>query len=122
MEIWVDDRGVGSSKAARERTQGMPLINGQFHWLTFPEIFKDATLFFSTESACVATIIPAMDHIDSVLASTIVDGVDDNQMKLHPSITASLTIGKRTLNWYYNKTDHSEIFRITMSTFLCLAM
>ena len=39
-----------------------------------------------------------MDHIDSVLASTIVDGVDDNQMKLCPSITVSLMIGKRTLN------------------------
>jgi len=88
----------------------------------FSWIFKDATLFFSRESACVATVIPAMDHIDSVLASMIVDGVDNNQMKLHPSITASLMIGKQTLNWYYNKTNHSEIFHIAISTFLCLAM
>ncbi len=33
------------------------------------------------------------------------------------SIRAALAIGKRTLNQYYNKTDHSEVYRIAMSTF-----
>ena len=30
------------------------------------------------------------------------------------AIKAALAIGKKTLNRYYNKTDHSEIFRIAM--------
>ena len=30
------------------------------------------------------------------------------------SIRAALAIGKKTLNRYYNKTDHSEVYRIAM--------
>ena len=57
-----------------------------------------------------------MDHIDSVLTSVIVTGSSKSH-KLLPSIKAALAIGKRTFNCYYNKTDHSEVFRIAMSKF-----
>lgn len=49
-----------------------------------------------------------MDHIDSHLATAA-------KKKKYPlSIQASLAIGKKTLNRYYDKTDHSEVFRIAM--------
>jgi len=60
-----------------------------------------------------------MDHIDSVLATAILTGVDSKKIALRPSIKASLSIGKQTLNRYYNKTDHSEVFRIAMGEFFC---
>ena len=50
-----------------------------------------------------------MDHIDEHLATAALNA--DYPM----AIKAALAIGKRTLNRYYNKTDHySEIFRIAM--------
>ena len=53
-------------------------------------------------------VIPTMDHIDEHLATAVLN--TDYPM----AIKAALAIGKRTLNRYYNKTDHSEIFRIAM--------
>jgi hypothetical protein len=52
-----------------------------------------------------------MDHIDTYLATATQNG------SYSASIRAALAIGKRTLNRYYNKTDHSEVYRIAMSTF-----
>ena len=53
-----------------------------------------------------------MDHIDTHLATAA-------QSTRYPtSIRAALAIGKRTLNRYYNKTDHSEVYRIAMG--MCL--
>ncbi|KAG6809702.1 hypothetical protein H0H92_015107 [Tricholoma furcatifolium] len=49
-----------------------------------------------------------MDHIDAQLAT---DSIDDNYL---PSIHAALTMGKKLLNKYYDKTDHSEVYRIAM--------
>ncbi|SRR5260221_10888609 len=49
-----------------------------------------------------------MDHIDIHLATAA------QNANCSVSIHAALAIGKRTLNWYYNKTDHSEIYRIAM--------
>ena len=49
-----------------------------------------------------------MDHIDQHLATAALN--ED-----YPTaIKAALAIGKTTLNRYYNKTDHSEVFRIAM--------
>lgn len=80
----------------------------------FSEIFKDATLFFSRGTPNLATVIPAMDHIDKVLATTS----DSHQFSL--PIRASLVIGKNTINRYYNKTDQSEVYRIAMSKYFPL--
>ena len=75
------------------------------------QIFKDATLYFSCGTPNLATVIPAMDHIDKVLATAA-----DNSFKLSPAIRAALAIGKTTLNKYYNLTDQSEVYRIAMGT------
>ena len=50
-----------------------------------------------------------MDHIDKVLAST-----SESPYQFSMSIRAALAIGKKAINKYYNKTDHSEVYRIAM--------
>ena len=49
-----------------------------------------------------------MDYIDKHLASGSIDP------KYLPSIQASMLIGKRLLNKYYDMTDQSEVYRIAM--------
>ena len=49
-----------------------------------------------------------MDHIDEHLATAAID----NDYPL--AIKAALATAKKTLNRYYDKTDHSEMFRIAM--------
>ena len=49
-----------------------------------------------------------MDFIDKHLATGSINP------KYLPSIRASMLIGKRLLNKYYNMTDHSEVYRIAM--------
>ena len=49
-----------------------------------------------------------MDHIDQHLATAALDNTYSMAIK------AALAIGKTTLNRYYDKTDHSEVFRIAM--------
>ena len=56
-------------------------------------------------------VIPEMDHINKHLATAALS------TDYPKAIKAALTIGKKTLNCYYNKNDHSENFQITMSTF-----
>ena len=51
-----------------------------------------------------------MDHIDEHLATAATNRA------YHLAIKAALAIGKKTLNRYYNKTDHSEVYRIAMGT------
>ena len=71
-------------------------------------IFKDATLFFSRATPSIATVIPAMDHINEHLSTAAIGN------KYSPAIKAALAISKKTLNRYYNKTNQSEVYRITM--------
>lgn len=73
------------------------------------QIFKDATLFFSRGTPNLAMVIPAMDHIDKVLATS-----SDSAHHFTVAIRAALAIGKKAMNRYYNKTDHSEVYRIAM--------
>jgi hypothetical protein len=51
-----------------------------------------------------------MDTIDEVLATNAVSS------KYTAAIIAALSIGKKTLNRYYEKTDLSHTYRIAMST------
>jgi hypothetical protein len=53
-----------------------------------------------------------MDRIDEVLATNALD----DQFSI--SIKAALSMGKRTLNHYYSKTDLSDVYRVAMSTLL----
>jgi hypothetical protein len=73
------------------------------------QIYKHATLFFSRSTPSLPTVIPAMDHIDDVLTNQSLDNAT-----FSPAIRAACTLSKKTLNRYYNKTDHSENYRIAM--------
>ena len=53
-----------------------------------------------------------MDLIDKVLTTS-----STSPSKYSLAIRAALTIGKKTLNKYYNKTGESEVYCITMSIF-----
>jgi hypothetical protein len=75
------------------------------------QLFKDATLFFSRGTPSISTVIPAMDHIDEHLATAATN------QGYTLAIKAALAIGKKTLNRYYNQTDHSDIYRIAMGTY-----
>jgi hypothetical protein len=52
-----------------------------------------------------------MDHIDEQLTTEARDP------KYEPAIRASLALGRKTINRYYNKTDDSEVYRIAMSMY-----
>ena len=56
-------------------------------------------------------VIPIMDHIDKHLATST---TNDNYSF---ALKAALAMGKKTLNRYYNKTNHSEVYWITMGNF-----
>ena len=68
-------------------------------------------LFFSHSTPNLATVIPAMDHIDKTLATTS----DSHTFPL--PIHAALVIGKNTINRYYNKTDQLETYHIAMGRY-----
>ena len=67
-------------------------------------MFKDATLYFSQSTPNLAMVISIMNHIDKHLATSTTD--DNYQLALK----ATLAISKKTLNRYYEKTDHSEVY------------
>ncbi|KAJ3738201.1 hypothetical protein EV360DRAFT_58339, partial [Lentinula raphanica] len=69
----------------------------------------EATLFFSQDGTNISTVIPAMDAIDEVFATGIL-----NNEELSEPIRHALSIGKKTLNKYYSLTDDSELYRIAM--------
>ena len=52
-----------------------------------------------------------MDHIDEYLVTASQD------RKYSQAICAALALGKKTLNRYYDKTDHFEVYRIVMGKF-----
>jgi hypothetical protein len=79
--------------------------------LTSRQVFKDATTFFSRSTSSLANVIPAMDRIDEVLATHSRDAT------LDPALRAACRLAKATMNRYYDKTDHSETFRIAMGEF-----
>lgn len=80
--------------------------------ITNPQIFYDATQFYSRAGTpALPTVIPAMDKIDEYLTNYSIDP------NLEPSIRSACHLAKRILNKYYSKTDMSETYRISMSTF-----
>ncbi|KAF5312268.1 hypothetical protein D9619_003301 [Psilocybe cf. subviscida] len=89
--------------------------NSTFEMLEFAITYRGAIDAMTSERSLnlrntpsLSKVIPAMDHIDATLATTMDD------MTVPPSIRAAVAIGKRTLNKYYNKTDHTEVYRIAM--------
>ena len=65
-------------------------------------------LYFSHSTPSLTKVIPAMDLIDKHLATAALNNTYE------PSIKAALAIGKNVLNNYYNMTDHSELYCISM--------
>ena len=59
----------------------------------------------------MASVIPTMDHLDEHL--TLIA----TSPKYRKVIKAAVVLRKRTLNRYYDSTDHSEVYQIAMSTF-----
>ncbi|KAJ6468854.1 hypothetical protein C8R45DRAFT_837598 [Mycena sanguinolenta] len=74
---------------------------------------KDATLFFSRDSATLASVIPAMDKIDTVLATAILKRPEGDKSFSAP-MKAALLKSKTTLNRYYARAFHSRIYRIAL--------
>ncbi|TFK82772.1 hypothetical protein K466DRAFT_460419, partial [Polyporus arcularius HHB13444] len=73
------------------------------------KLFDDATKFFSRSGTPnLATVIPAIDHMDSKLADY---GLD---MHLPAAVRAAALLGKQVLNHYYNATDDNVINRAAM--------
>ncbi|KAG1735960.1 uncharacterized protein EDB91DRAFT_1055957 [Suillus paluster] len=72
------------------------------------KILKDATMFFSRTVPNLATVIPAMDLIDEKLTTYSLDD------KYLPAIHAAVGLAKKTLNRYYQLTDHSDMYCIAM--------
>jgi hypothetical protein len=85
------------------------LVIVPFWPLTFSQIFKDTTLFFSCLMPNFATVIPAMDHIDTHLATA------SQNLKYSLAICSLLALRKAHLNKYYDMTDYSEVYQIAMS-------
>lgn len=78
-------------------------------YFLFLQIFKTVTLEFSTDTPCLANVIPAMDRMHDDLLSAC------NNEDYSAAIRDSLKIGKNLLNKYYSITDNSEVYRIAMS-------
>ena len=60
----------------------------------------------------LASVIPVMDRIDKVLAT------DALKQEYSLCIRAALSVGKKTLNQYYGKTDHLDLYHIAMGKLL----
>ncbi|KAG2136523.1 ribonuclease H-like domain-containing protein, partial [Suillus bovinus] len=72
------------------------------------KILKDATLYFSCATPNLAMVIPAMDHVNKMLTSYLCN------KKYMPSIRLAVQLAKKTLNRYYQLTDRSHTYRISM--------
>jgi hypothetical protein len=73
---------------------------------------KEGTDFFSTSTPPISSIIPAMDTIDQCFATA---SIDDTRFPLPLKVV--LDLGKRIMNKYYNLTDESEIYWVSISKF-----
>jgi hypothetical protein len=68
-------------------------------------------MFFSQGKPNIDSVILAMDYLDQQLTTSSLDA------RYSKSIKASIALGKKTLNRYYDMTDQSEIYRIAMGSY-----
>jgi hypothetical protein len=68
-------------------------------------------MFFSRSTPNLATVIPAIDHIDEMLTS------HRSNISLNPAVQSALALGKKTLDRYYSLTDSSDVYRIAMGKY-----
>lgn len=71
-------------------------------------VFKDMIMFFSQGRPNINSIIPVMDYLDQQLTTSAFN------MRYSKLIKASITLGKKTLNWCYDMTDQLKIYCIAM--------
>jgi len=69
--------------------------------------YKNVTLFFSQDSASVATVIPVMDWIMSNLHYQM-------GKVYHPSLAVAMILAHKEMDHYYSFTNTSTIYHITM--------
>jgi hypothetical protein len=62
----------------------------------------------------LATVIPAMDHTEEVLADVAKDECYDLVIR------EAIGLARRTLNQYYSLTDSSEVSRTMMGAYVLL--
>ena len=84
----------------------------------FFQQYKKATLFFSSNTASIAAVIPAIDWLHNTLNPK-------TKKQYHPSILVTMKLAQKKLDQYYSRTDLSSIYRIAMgkviaSDFWCL--
>jgi hypothetical protein len=83
-------------------------------------MYKKAMLFFSQDLASIATVIPAMDKLDTHLNPC-------TQQSYHPAILAAMKLARNKINQYYSMTDLLSLYRIAMGKYctslssLCLS-
>ena len=73
--------------------------------------------YFSCGTPNLATVIPAMNFINDTLTTSF-----ESPQRYSLAIHAALTIGKRTLSKYYNKTGESKVYYIAMSMLLAFSV
>ena len=78
--------------------------------LLLRQIFNETTLFFSQGTPNLTMVIPEMDHIDKVLTTS-----SDSPRQFSLTIHTALAIGKKAMNWYYKKTNYSNVYQIAIS-------
>ncbi|KAG2070278.1 hypothetical protein BDR04DRAFT_1019269, partial [Suillus decipiens] len=72
------------------------------------DVLKDATSYFSRAMPNLAMVIPAMDHVSKMLISYFYN------KKYLPSIHSAVWLANNTLNRYYQLTDKSQTYHISM--------
>ncbi|KAJ6586616.1 hypothetical protein B0H10DRAFT_1832534 [Mycena sp. CBHHK59/15] len=92
------------------------LVKDMLHVL---KVFKDATLYFSSEKHCTITqVIPTIDKIDDLITATVVSSAPaagaPNKHIIHTSIKSALKLAKKVMNKYYSATDESKVYRVAM--------
>ena len=75
--------------------------------IIFSTAIQKVTLFFSSNIASIAAVIPAMDRLHNTLNL-------DTKKEYHPLILAAMKLAQNKLNQYYSKTDLLSVYRIAM--------
>ncbi|KIK90256.1 hypothetical protein PAXRUDRAFT_152024, partial [Paxillus rubicundulus Ve08.2h10] len=74
---------------------------------------KQATLFFSQDSAMIAAVIPAMDKLDNKLKQ-------QTKNDYHPAVISAMQLTKNKMDQYWQTTDLSNVYHIAMDMFSAL--
>ena len=76
------------------------------------QAFYDATVLFSySQVVSISNVIPLFDRLDEYLSTQA------TRTDIPATIRAACALAKKVLNDYYQKTDDSEIYRISMGMF-----